>query len=592
MALPFVTCLYCVRVFAKIKNIHVLLFSCSPMLIKRILAISLLIGSFELSANASSIKAKLNKFDADQNLLKSWNDINSEYSSKLLCVDNIKSVQIAVQLLNQKYICRVTPTVEVTFSDTGISSMDEIVRRTILSPSSQADFKTVEASRYMVNSSFASAFLPTLEVTDAFIENSDTKGKISSKTKSYSSITGDLISDGSWTYEQTNTSSSPQYYTSFAFTLPIYNPYYIQYYSYYKSSGKANAFSATDSIDSNVETALTDAVSLWVSYKQIKMNKLNIIAAIESLDSTIGQFKIGSLALPDVAQSLSTLRSYQSELASEYETYFSAFNSLASQLGMKPSKLSLKHDFVEVSFLDPLLTYSPTFNSDTLQASVSNSNAVYNYLYLSSSYLDLGKSYLATYLPSISLSLGYNYSTNSETVKTSSCSSNWNCDLTSKADQFSSSNDPSIALNFSWTLFDSGSAYYEYRSNKMTAESEFDNAINAAYEAIESISTDFQQQSFLDDEIDFSYSALSSIMLSYSETLLAYKAGFSDTTSLVQRLTALVSARSTFLSSVQEQLTNKLSIMQSLRDGIYSDSNYFELDYNQDLTQKLNVVND
>ena len=320
------------------------------------------------------------------------------------------------------------------------------------------------------------------------------------------------------------------------------------------------------------------------------MKQLNVIAAFESLVSTVGQYKIGSLAKPDVAESLSTLRSYQSSLASEYETYFSLFNSLSSQLGLQPSNFKLNKDFFKVSFLDPLLDYEKMLDSETLQASVKNNNSIYNYLYLSSSYLDLGKSYLANYLPEISLSLGYSYTSDNEAIKTRNCTSSWNCVLTSKENQMTSTADPSISLNMTWKLFDSGSSYYQFKSNKKTAESNFDLAVNSAYEAIESITTDFQKKSLLKDEIDFNHSSLSASIISYRETLVAYRAGFSDTTSLVQRLTSLVSARSSYLSSIKDQLENKIDIMARLRDGIYSDLNYFGLDYNQDLTEKLNVI--
>ena len=564
------------------------------MSIKLIFAVILLFGSFSLDAKASNLKEKLNTFDDDQDALNPWGDDEKADSSELLCIDKIDSVQKAIRLLNQKEICKVTPSVETIFSESGISSISEIVNKTIQSPSSQSEFKTVEASRYMVDSSFASAFLPTLELSSGSITKSETSDKTSSKTKRYIPVpvTVSALDDPSWSFTETNTSSDPAYYAQFALTLPIYKPSLIQTYVYYKSSGKAEAFSSTSAIDNEVETSIKDAISLWVSYKQIKMNKLNVIAALESLETTIGQYKIGQKAIPDIAESLSQLRTNQSELANEYETYFSSFNSLALQLGLKPSNLYFNPEFLKVTFLNPLLDYSQTLNSETLQESVSKSNSVYNYLYLSSSYLDLGKSYLANYLPAVSLSLGYNYQTYNNTIKTSSCGGNWNCELKSRENEISSSNDPSISLNFSWQFFDSGKAYYEYRSKKMTAESNFDNAVNSAYEAIESITTDFQTQLMLEDQIDFNYSSLASSMISYRDTLLAYKAGFSDTTSLVQRLQQLVSARSTFLSSIQSQLDTKLSIMQTLRDGIYSDLNYFNLNYNQDLTEKLNVIND
>jgi len=564
------------------------------MSIKRIISVILLFGSFGLDAKASNLKEKLNTFDNDQDTLNPWGDDEKAYSSELLCIDKIDSVQKAVQLLNQKEICKVTPSVTAIFSDAGISSISEIVNKTVQSPSSQSEFKIVEASRYLVDSSFAGAFLPTLGLSSGSVSKSDLVEKTSSKTKRYIPVPVSVnsLADPAWSFTETNTSSDPTYYAQFALTVPIYKPALIQTYIYKKSSGKAQAFSSTSAIDREVETSIEDAISLWVSYKQIKMNKLNVIAALESLETTIGQYKIGEKAIPDVAEALSQLRSNQSELASEYETYFSSFNSLALQLGLKPSDLYFNPEFLNVSFLNPLLDYSQTLNSETLQNSVAKSNSVYNYLYLSSSYLDLGKSYLANYLPAVSLSLGYTYNTFNDTIKTSNCSGDWNCELKSKENEIFSSNEPSISLNFSWQFFDSGQAYYEYRSSKMTAESNFDNAVNSAYEAVESITTDFQTQLMLEDQIDFNYSSLSSSMVSYRDTLLAYKAGFSDTTSLVQRLTQLVSARSTFLSSIKSQLETKLSIMQSLRDGIYSDLNYFDLNYNQDLTEKLNVIND
>ena len=127
---------------------------------KRIISVILLLGSFGLDAKASNLKEKLNTFDNDQDALNPWGDDEKAYSSELLCIDKIGSVQKAIQLLNQKEICKVTPSVEAIFSDAGITSISEIVNKTIQSPSSQSEFKTVEASRYMVDSSFAGAFLP------------------------------------------------------------------------------------------------------------------------------------------------------------------------------------------------------------------------------------------------------------------------------------------------------------------------------------------------------------------------------------------------------------------------------------------------
>ena len=561
------------------------------MRVRKLIATTIIAGIVSSSADASTITNELIKLNLDESSLNPWATKNESDSKDLLCIDQVEGVREAIRILNQKEICKVSPKID-NFSESGIKSMEEVISRTIRSSAAQAEFRSVESSRYLVSSSFATAFLPKLEISDALIKTSKSIEKSSSQSSLYNPKNGDLLSDGAWTFTETTTLDNPEYEATFALKIPVYKPYDIQYYAYYKSIGKAGAFSSTSSIDSEVKTSLQEIISLWISYKQINMDKLNVIAAIESLESTIGQYKIGALAIPDIAQSLSTLRSYQSALASEYETYLTSYNSLASQLDLKPSDLSLSREFLKVSFLNPLLNYSAEFNSKTLQASVTNSNSVYNYLYLSSSYLDLGKSYLAEYLPAISLSLGYSYITNNESINTDKCTGSWNCNLYSSERQFISNNDPSVALSFSWTLFDSGAAYYEYRSQKKTAESNFDNAVNAAYEAIESITTDFQKQRLINDEIEFNYSSLASSNISYNETLLAYKAGFSDTTSLVQRLTNLVSARSTFLSSIQNQLTNKLHIMHSLRNGLYEDLNYFELDYNQDLTEKLNVIND
>ena len=548
---------------------------------------------FSAHATASTTRKDLMQFDDDQKSLNPWVHKNNSSIKNWLCIDQIDEIRYALKLLSQSPICRKTPSLDKNFSNSGVSSISEIVKATLNAPASQAEFKTVEASRYKIKSSFASAFLPTLELTNSSIKRSDAQEKISSKITSYPPIidsTTGYANKPNWSYTETNSLIDPQYYASFALTIPIYKPYNIQYYAYYKSSDKASAFSSTASIDSQIKTSLQDAISLWVAYKQINMNQLNVIAAFESLVSTVGQYKIGSLAKPDVAESLSTLRSYQSSLASEYETYLSLFNSLSSQLGSQPSNFKINKDFFKVNFLDPLLNYERSLDSETLQTSIKNNNSIYNYLYLSSSYLDLGKSYLANYLPEISLSLGYSYTSDNESIKTRNCTSNWNCVLTSKENQITSTADPSISLNMTWTLFDSGSSYYQYKSNKKTAKSNFDLAVNTAYEAIESITTDFQKKSLLKDEIDFNYSSLSASIISYRETLVAYRAGFSDTTSLVQRLTSLVSARSSYLSSIKDQLENKIDIMASLRDGIYSDLNYFGLDYNQDLTEKLNVI--
>ena len=516
---------------------------------------------------------------------------NDDFLSKIkaadnvnyLCIDDsIPSIKMALSLLNQNSLCKPVVTMPLTSLD-GIDSISEIVSKTFDNPTVASAIKDYESDRYSSKSAFVSAFLPTISLssTSAYNSTFPYTQKTSTNTSSY--FEGDFISSA-WSESQV-TSDDQNYNIILSLSMPIFQPSNIKEWNALTSFQKAQSYTSTADIHDQIRDTFTNVIGLWIAKKSIFLNRLNVIAATETLTSTVAQYQLGSLAIPDIASSLATLRQNQADLSNQYTNFFTNFNSLAYQLGTDPSSLVLSPAFYSHDFMEIFYDYDVSLSPEIVNLAVTKDNLIYYNLYQSSYYNDISKKYLANYLPAITLNLANSWYTSASNSTSKNCTAN--CIIESKSYSFTSYSEPSLYLSANWSFFDSGANLFSSLSNKKSAEASLQTAVAQALDVVNEISSDIENLALQSDTLDFSNSALKASRQSYKDTVIAYQAGFADTNTLVSRLNTFTSARLSVLSDLSDVFSTKLSIMSILKDGVQSDSNLLNVQYDQDISSKV-----
>ena len=459
----------------------------------------------------------------------------------------------------------------------------EIVSKTFDNPTVASAIKDYESDRYNSKSAFVSAFLPTISLLSSpgYSSIFPYTQKISTNTSSYKE--GDFISSA-WSKSQVS-NSEQNYNAILSLSMPIFKPSNIKDWNALTSLQKAQSYTSTSNISDQITDTFTNVIGLWIAKKSIFLNRLNVIAATETLTSTVAQYQLGSLAIPDIASSLATLRQNQADLSNQYTSFFTNYNSLAYQLGTDPSSLVLSPAFYSHDFMEIFYDYDVYLSPEIVNLAVSKDNLVYFNLYQSSYHNDISKKYLANYLPAISLNLANSWYTSASNSISKNCTAN--CITESKSYSFSSYSEPSLSLTANWNFFDSGANLFSSLSSKKSAEASLQSAVAQALDVINEISSDVENLALQSDTLDFSNSALKASRQSYKDTVIAYQAGFADTNTLVSRLNSFTSARLSVLSDLSDVFSTKLSIMSILKDGVQSDSNILNVQYNQDISSKV-----
>jgi len=421
---------------------------------------------------------------------------------------------------------------------------------------------------------YLKAFGPTFSLSNGALQASNSR---SNSSYSYQQLNGSP-SDAS--FSTSSSSYTQQLSLSPVLAVPLLNPQNINLARYYSKLSKSSAYSTTDEDLQQLTATLSNFVSLWIQKRVLQVSVDNLKASLEALDAAVGQYKVGLLAKPDLGSTLSTYRNYQASLLSAVSSYNSAYNSLANSMGIPPENLHMTSQALSGDALSPIVAYAVPAKSQLSSLVINNSSQIYAFVYQSQAYDRFADFYLSTYIPTFAI------------FASSSPSNSWNSFASSQSgtsqDQYqynsSTSGSYSVGISFSWTLFDSFSAASLASSQKKLSLSNIQQARALAISKVQSAFTSLATYEALSLSTELLLNATRASLTAYNDTLYAIRAGFSDTTTLIQRLTQLNSNRLSYLSNLQSTLDSKINIAYLTRSGLFLDYNPYSLSYSLNIS--------
>lgn len=501
---------------------------------------------------------------------------NAQIPPEFLCDSNSRLVTSINTILALKPTCLTTEKLS-TSTKYVVNSLDDAVQLTKASPLIRSlDFSYI-ATKYTYKESLSKAFAPSFGIQAGSLSSALLKTKTS---YNYSTLNGRpsnlKASDVSSTY--TNQVSATPY-----FSQPVFQPQSILISKYYENISTSTAYSTTDTDLQQLLSSAQSFVNLWVSNKQIDVSLVNVKASLDALNATSAQYKVGLLAKPDLAAALSTYRTYQNSLVNSLQSFNTSFYSLASSIGVDARDLSVSPSAYSQN-LSNIVTFKGPYDKDSLKKLVVlNSSSIFSSVYEALGFQYFSKSYLAAYLPSFAL-VGTLSPNRSSSVYSETNNGNLVTAYTDTSSNLSSSS--SIALTFNWLIFDSLANYYSSRQYKSTSQFYFEQAKNTAVTKTASSFSALEAYLFSLKSVELIASGISASQRSYYDTLLAVKAGFSDTTTLIQRLNTLNSQRSSYYSTLGSLLNSVLQLQYLTRLSFFRDFNPYNLPFSESILSK------
>jgi outer membrane protein TolC len=495
------------------------------------------------------------------------NDLNLD---TLFCDQTNNSVKFTSQVLNLPVgdSC-IKPSLPSNNGAIKVSNLDDVVYLTKKSPSIKAlDFSYL-STKLTEKASYLTAFGPQLKLSSGSLSVSNT-----TTNYNYNNQTRDGRPSNSPASTQDSTYTQSASITPLL-SIPIFNPQNINLARYYSNLSKSSAYSTTDNDLTQISSALTNFLNLWIQSRQLQVSVDNLEASLQALAASVGQYKVGLLAKPDLGSTYSTYKSYQTSLLDSINSYNTSYNSLANSLGVQPDNIQLTPSALSDDALFSITNYVVPSKDKLRSLVLENSSQLYADIYQSRASDRFADYYLSTYLPTFSILASFSPSSSYSSFKSSQSGS-----VTEQYDYTSSSpSSYAVGLSFNWTLFDSLSAAASASSQKKLSLSYIEQAralaISKIQSALSSIST---YESYTTSTVILLKSTQASLN-AYNGTLYALRAGFSDTTTLVQRLNQLNSNRTSYLTSLQTALAAKINIAYLTRSGIYLNYNPYNLIY-------------
>jgi outer membrane protein TolC len=482
-----------------------------------------------------------------------------------LCIDNLPSIQLALKVVGSQSIC--LPSVLVVNSSPTnnsdqflIKGLPDVIRVARLnSPSIQSAIYSYDSAVFSNKYSWRTAIGFQISVSP-FVP------QWQGVTENY--------------YDPTNKTSSYKYsYKTFnsgiSASLNILDLPSIFSAKASDSSRLSQASVTNSSALQTLTSAASSFIELWLYKQLLSISEANIKYSIQALNATVGQYQVGLLAIPDVAQVLTQLRSYQANYSSSVNSYNTSFANFCSQVGVRPDRIYIPDQLPTVVGAN---TPFPLNISDTKNQALLLNDTIREYLQTSDQYANLSKSALSNYLPLITgnaSNSGYNqYYTVDQTEfgrRTSSDESNnllkyrtWQA-----------------TLNVTWLLFDTlanKSLADSYKGKKdsyrQLALQQYQNVVSTA---------DQYYSSYLSsmNTTKLNQSALEAARKSYQETLIASQAGFSNTTALVQVLQQVASAQQSVAQSLASLYTSNSNLQSLTKSGVYENALPIPVNYSE-----------
>jgi outer membrane protein TolC len=500
-----------------------------------------------------------------------FNSLNSSTKANPLCIDNLPSIQLALKVVGSQTIC--LPSVLVAnpspainsgqFIITGLPDVVHVAR--LNSPSIQSAIYSYDSAIFSNKYSWRTAIgfqislSPFVPQWQGVSENYyDPSNKTSTQDYSYKTLNSGISAS-------LNILDLPSIFSAKASD----------------SSRLSQASVANASTLQTLTSAANSFIELWLYKQLLSISQANIKYAIQALNATVGQYQVGLLAIPDVAQVLTQLRSYQANYSDNVNSYNTSLATFCSQLGVSPDLVFIPDQLPTVEGVNVPF---PLSIADTKKQAILLNDTIREYIQTSSQYANLSKSALSNYLPQVTASAsasGYNqhYTLNQTDYGRRTTSEESNNLLKYRTWQ--------ATVNISWLLFDT-------LANKSLADS-----YNSKKDSYQQLA--LQQYQNIDSTADQYYSAylsalnttklnqsaLEAASKSYQETLIASQAGFSNTTALVQVLQQVASAQQSVAQSLASLYTSNSNLQSLTKSGVYKDSLPVSVNYSEKAIQDL-----
>ena len=130
--------------------------------------------------------------------------------------------------------------------------------------------------------------------------------------------------------------------------------------------------------------------------------------------------------------------------------------------------------------------------------------------------------------------------------------------------------DISAQIELTWNFFDGFSSLNQSKSYSKTSKYYLDLFDNRSEELIALSRNYISSNNLYYRQIDFFYSEVQASEFNYDKTIIAFTYGFDDTTSLIQSLSELSSARQSQISNLYNYYVNYLNLNALFQTDIFN----------------------
>lgn len=481
--------------------------------------------------------------------------IDSSNQLDPVCLDEFKPVAKVLQLIDQKKQCFKLPTDIFDFKKDASSNkqltISELAKITLeINPNIKAYEKNYQAYIYSSRAAWADAF-------DFDISGVATPSRVYTET-----YTKDLINTYNYSFaDSVNTEFSGSVTLSMNLIdlAEIYNA---------KASAEEVTYGRAELQEEAIDTvqaAASSFVDYWYYDRLSKIYLDDIFNSVTSLTLAYGLYEIGQTSVSNLAQILSSLRASQTDYLNNLVSLNTAINNLRRYLNDQEINYYIP-DQLEIDDIPiNLAEYSELFINERLAldpSNIQNASSAKQYQYLS-------KSEIMNYVPTISASASISPTHQYGTTKTSAYSNMPGVTKTTTS-QLEDEVDISAQIQLTWNFFDGFSSLNQSKSYSKTSKYYLDLFDNRSEELIALSRNYISSNNLYYRQIDFFYSEVQASEFNYDKTIIAFTYGFDDTTSLIQSLSELSSARQSQISNLYNYYVNYLNLNALFQTDIFN----------------------
>ena len=337
------------------------------------------------------------------------------------------------------------------------------------------------------------------------------------------------------------------------------------------SQASATNASALETLTS----AASSFIELWLYKQLLSIAQANIKYSIQALNSTVGQYQVGLLAIPDVAQVLTQLRSYQANYSSSVNSYNTSFANFCSLVGVSPDRIYIPDQLPTVVGAN---TPFPLNISDTKNQALLLNDTIREYIQTSDQYANLSKSALSNYLPLVTANASYSGYNQYYTVDQTEFGRR---PFTDESNNLLKDRTWQATLNVTWLLFDTFANKNLADSYKLKKDSYRQLALQQYQNVVSTADQYYSSYLSSMNTTKLNQSALEAAGKSYQATLIASQAGFSNTTALVQVLQQVASAQQSVAQSLASLYTSNSNLQSLTKSGVYENALPIYVNYSE-----------